>query len=186
MVRIKNRYLLVNILYPSSLPITTSPKTIPPSPLLTLYSPTTDHLTPKSLLSALRSKIAELFGDYGSGLTSSSLAVKYLSCATSTAIIKVARNAYRLLWAALTCMDRVPVGEGEGKRCVFQVVRVSGTVKKVEGEAVRRARDLVTRVRKEVGEEGRRMLEGMGKGASGQMRVEIEDSDAEMDDDEED
>lgn len=83
-------------------------------------------------------------------------------------------------------MDRVPVGEGEGKRCVFQVVRVSGTVRKVEEEAVRRARDLVTRVRREVGEEGRRMLEGMGKGGCGQMRVEIEDSDAEMDDDEDD
>ncbi len=65
-------------------------------------------------------------------------AVKYLSNATSTVILRVAREHFRLVWAALTFMDRVPVKNG--KPCIFRVVRVSGTIRKVEEEAIRRAR----------------------------------------------
>jgi len=67
--------------------------------------------------------------------------VKYLSHATSTFILKIHRAHYRLVWAALTLMDRVPVKNGEP--CTFRVVRVSGTIRKVEEEAVRRARQLI-------------------------------------------
>lgn len=48
-----------------------------------------------------------------------------------------------MVWAALTVMNRVPTRGGPGKPCIFQVVRVSGTIKQVEHEAVRRARLLV-------------------------------------------
>ncbi len=67
-------------------------------------------------------------------------AVKYLSNATSTVILRVAREHFRLVWAALTFMDRVPVKNG--KPCIFRVVRVSGTIRKVEEEAIRRAKAL--------------------------------------------
>lgn len=40
-------------------------------------------------------------------------------------------------------MDHVPTNSGPGKSCIFQVVRVSGTIKQVEHEAVRRARLLI-------------------------------------------
>lgn len=69
--------------------------------------------------------------------------VKYLSNATSTCIIQCSREHYRLVWAALTMMDHVPTKNGPGKPCIFQVVRVSGTIKQVEHEAVRRARLLI-------------------------------------------
>ena len=42
-------------------------------------------------------------------------------------------------------MNRVPVRNG--KACTFRVVHVSGTIRKVEEEAVRRARDLCFAVR---------------------------------------
>ena len=67
--------------------------------------------------------------------------MKYLSQATSTFILKIHRAHYRLVWAALTLMDRVPVKNGAA--CTFRVVRVSGTIRKVEEEAVRRARQLI-------------------------------------------
>ena len=73
--------------------------------------------------------------------------MKYLSLATSTFIVRVSRAHYRLVWSALTLMDRVPAGrgggEGAGRRCIFRVVRVSGTIRKVEEEAIRRARLLM-------------------------------------------
>lgn len=48
-----------------------------------------------------------------------------------------------MVWAALTMIDHVPTKSGPGKSCIFQVVRVSGTIKQVEHEAVRRARLLI-------------------------------------------
>lgn len=46
-----------------------------------------------------------------------------------------------MVWAALTLLRKVPV-EG-GRPCMFHVVRVSGTMRKVEEEAIRQARKLI-------------------------------------------
>jgi hypothetical protein len=62
MVRIKERYLLVSILYPDALDTRTN---IPD--LVLVNQPTTDELTPGALLRAIRAEVATLFGDYGSG-----------------------------------------------------------------------------------------------------------------------
>lgn len=64
--------------------------------------------------------------------------MKYLSHATSTFILRTSRTHYRLVWSALTCMGRLPVRGG--RACAFRVSRVSGTIRKVELEAARRAR----------------------------------------------
>ncbi|KXH32264.1 Rpp14 family protein [Colletotrichum nymphaeae SA-01] len=139
MVRIKERYILVNILYP---PEDSKQKSNVPD-FVVMHQPTTGSLTPQSLLKAIRAEVATLFGDYGSGAIEGNLVVKYLSQATSTFILKVKRSHYRLVWAALTFMNRVPLKSGEGKPCTFKVVRVSGTIRKAEEEAVRQARQLV-------------------------------------------
>lgn len=55
--------------------------------------------------------------------------------------MRTSRAHYRLVWAALTFMGRVPLRDG--RPCVFRVVHVSGTIRKVEQEAVRRARLLI-------------------------------------------
>lgn len=73
-------------------------------------------------------------------------AVKYFSSATSTAIIRVSRNHYRLVWAALTFINHFP--KPVNAPCVIQVIRVSGTIRKAEEEAIRRARDNVQRARR--------------------------------------
>ncbi|KAI0856659.1 Rpp14 family protein [Xylaria cubensis] len=137
MVRIKERYLLVSILYPTELGTRTNLPDV-----VVLNQPTTDELTPVALLRAIRAEVAALFGDYGSGaLEGGGFSVKYLSPATSTFILRIARASYRFIWTALSFMNSVPVKNG--KPCVFRVVHVSGTIRKAEEEGIRRARNLI-------------------------------------------
>lgn len=106
-------------------------------------------------------------------MVAGSLQVKYISPATSTAIVRVARAHYRMVWAALTFATRLP--KPLDVACVVQVVRVSGTIRKAEEEAVRRARGVIGRVRRaEKGEED----EGEGEGDGDLSMVDgIEDRD---------
>ncbi|KEY70933.1 hypothetical protein S7711_10386 [Stachybotrys chartarum IBT 7711] len=138
MVRVKERYLLVNIIYPPD-PAHVAEHGVPD--VVVNHQPTVGNLTAPSLLKAIRAEVNTLFGDYGSGALEGNLQVKYLSPATSTFILKCARSHYRLLWSALTFMDHVPVKDG--RPCIFRVVRVSGTIRKAEEEAIRQARRLI-------------------------------------------
>jgi len=74
MVRVKNRYLLVNILYPEL--EKSAPKTEIPD-VVAFNQPTTNALNAPALLRGIRAEVAELFGDYGSGAISDSIAVVY-------------------------------------------------------------------------------------------------------------
>ena len=70
MVRIKNRYLLVNILYPEL-------DNKPPNPkipdVVSFNQPTTDSLTPQALLKGIKAEVSNLFGDFGSGAIGDSI-----------------------------------------------------------------------------------------------------------------
>jgi ribonuclease P/MRP protein subunit POP5 len=148
MVRIKHRYLLVEILYPLPPHQSNSPASSITGPLV-FHAPTPSNITTSTLLHILRNQISLLFGDYGSGVLAAGLSIKYFSNATSTAIVRCPRAHYRLAWAALTFITELPAekrGASNGEKCVFRVVRVSGTIKKVEEEAVRRARRMISSV----------------------------------------
>lgn len=72
MVRLKHRYLLVNFLYPS--PVTSSSKPAKAVPdVVQFHQPSSDKLTAGLLIKIIRDGIAELFGDYGAGMTSGTL-----------------------------------------------------------------------------------------------------------------
>ena len=184
MVRIKHRYLLLNILYPSTSP---SQNSNPDLPSLTLRfnAPTLSHITPGTLASLLRAQLINLFGDYGLGLVSPSLKVVYFSPATSTAIVRAPRKGYRLLWVAATAVQELPGARGEKPRsCVVRCVRVSGTIRKAEEEVARRGRRLIVRMK--ALQEGRGVLQGLlGAGEDVEMEQGIEDRDdgQEMDED---
>lgn len=47
-------------------------------------------------------------------------------------------------------MKHVPTKQGPGLPCIFRVVRVSGTIKKVEEEAIRRAKQLILAAKDEM------------------------------------
>ncbi|KAF4125230.1 ribonuclease P/MRP protein subunit POP5 [Geosmithia morbida] len=138
MVRLKERYLLVNIVYLPDAGSASGGGSVPNR--VVQHRPTTDKLTHQTLLKAIRAEIATLFGEYGSGALDGTIWVKYLSLATSTFIIRCPRAHYQMLWAALTFMDHVPAKDGRGQPCIFRVVRVSGTIRKAEEEAIRQAR----------------------------------------------
>ncbi|RSL73371.1 hypothetical protein CEP54_000356 [Fusarium duplospermum] len=142
MVRIKERYLLVNIIYPPD------PEKQNLPDLVVRHQPTVEKLSPQTLLKGIRSEIASLFGDYGSGALGN-ISVKYLSLATSTFILRCSRAHYQMLWSALTFMDHVPVKDG--RPCIFRVVRVSGTIRKAEEEAIRQAKKLILAAKEEPG-----------------------------------
>lgn len=74
MVRIKERYLLVNIIYPPSGSKTA--KAGVPSHVVQ-HQPTTDSLTPQSLLKAIRTEVSSLFGEYGAGALEGNLISKF-------------------------------------------------------------------------------------------------------------
>ncbi|ORY16698.1 Rpp14/Pop5 family-domain-containing protein [Clohesyomyces aquaticus] len=141
MVRVKHRYLLVNFLYPEPLPSSKLQDGLPEH--LQFYQPTPDDFHAGNLKSAIQKGVTELFGEYGVGMVSTGLKVNYLSNATSTAIIKCPRAHFRMVWAALSFMTKLP-GK-DGKPVVVKVVRVSGTIKKIEEEVIRRAKLTIKR-----------------------------------------
>ncbi|KAL8837964.1 MAG: hypothetical protein Q9170_002336 [Blastenia crenularia] len=152
MVRIKNRYLLVNILYPKSPQQHNKinrPTAVPDS--IQFRWPTPDALTPQLLVKAIRDQILFMYGDYGYGISFTGLHVKYLSPATSTAIVRCSRANYELVWAALTFMTHLPQLPEQSilQPCVMQVVRVSGTVRKAEEEAIKRAKAAILKAKRE-------------------------------------
>lgn len=71
MVRLKHRYLLVTFLYPSSLTGLPIKDSLPD--IVQFNQPSSDQLTVPLLIKAIREGVAELFGDYGVGVVSSSL-----------------------------------------------------------------------------------------------------------------
>ena len=77
MVRIKYRYLLVNILYPdtaeseSRSTTKVSDKSIPD--LVQFHRPSPKDLQPQHLVRSIKDQVLHLYGDYGLGLISASL-----------------------------------------------------------------------------------------------------------------
>jgi ribonuclease P/MRP protein subunit POP5 len=69
MVRVKNRYLVVNFLYPE---LTVKSKTQLPD-LVQIHSPTPDAFKQGGLIRMIRDGVEELFGEYGSGMVASGL-----------------------------------------------------------------------------------------------------------------
>jgi ribonuclease P/MRP protein subunit POP5 len=73
MVRLKHRYLLINILYPSkpiistSTPVDTIPSTVQ------FHAPTPDQFNVQLLNRMIRDGVEDLFGDYGISMIASSL-----------------------------------------------------------------------------------------------------------------
>jgi ribonuclease P/MRP protein subunit POP5 len=71
MVRLKHRYLLVNILYPG-LDDNPADRKIPD--VVVFNQPTTDSLSPQALLRGIKAEVSNLFGDHGAGAISESIA----------------------------------------------------------------------------------------------------------------
>ena len=193
MVRVKNRYLVVNFLYPTSSTASNSKDALPE--LVQFHAPTPDAFHTGQLMRVIRDGINELFGEYGMGMAGTSLkgapssvgnkcpfaciqrqltshTVNYWSPATSTAIIRCPREHYQMVWAALTFITRLP--RPVDAPVVVKVVRVSGTIKKAEEEVIRRAKMIIRRAKTSDGQAKDDVLQGVFKAV--EKRREAEDS----------
>ena len=111
MVRFKNRYLLCEVRYADDR--------------------TDAGFTEKDLYDVVRDSIALNFGDLGSGQLSVSLGVKYWNPITGLAILRIARDDIRTLWAAVGLITHI-----KGRRGKLAVLHCSGTIRKCESNAV--------------------------------------------------
>jgi RNase P/RNase MRP subunit POP5 len=71
MVRVKNRYLVVNYLYPYPETSSNTKDALPGA--LQFHKPTPDEFHQGKLMRAIQDGVAELFGDYGSGMVGTTL-----------------------------------------------------------------------------------------------------------------
>jgi len=131
MVRFKNRYLLVHLIFPDDV--------APPT-----------NLTERDIISILRESLNVNFGDLlGSGMTGN-LVVKYYSPVTSTLIIRCSRDVHRNVWAALTLLRSI-----KGVPVIVKVFHVSGTIRKTQHAAIAHNREVILAAFADVGIEGR-------------------------------
>ena len=150
MVRLKHRYLTVHVLYPTD----TTRAQATAAPLLQFHRPSPAGVDAAQLLRLIRRSVEYMYGDYGLGLVASSLKINYWSAATSTAIVRVTRNHFRILWGALTWITDIGRNGGYNKEndrltaCVFRVVRTSGTIRKAEEDVIRRAKEEILRAKR--------------------------------------
>ncbi|KAF2631235.1 hypothetical protein BU25DRAFT_437753 [Macroventuria anomochaeta] len=165
MVRVKFRYLVVNFLYPE--PSSKSRTDLPD--LVQIHSPTPDAFNAGALVRLIRDAVEDLYGDYGSGMVSSSLKVNYYSPSTSTAIIRCPRDHYEMVWAALTYVTRLPKVDVP---VVCRVLRVSGTIRKAEEEVIRRSQNIVKRAKAWEGRGADPMLSSVEKNVEKERKRE--------------
>jgi len=171
--------LLINLLYPSPVadPVNIPGGAVPD--VVQFHAPTSDRLNASLLAYLIKTSVAELFGDYGIGMISGSLKIIYLSTATSTAIIRISRDHYRIVWAALSFVTNLP--KPINTPCVIQVVRNSGTIRKAEEEAIRRAKEYVSRAQRATrtwGNAGIDLLKEHGVVNNGVLEIDKDSEDA--------
>ena len=124
MVRIKHRYLLVQILSPTLLhgedasPASHHSKSLvtinkrqhqASDNILALHAPTPDTVDVQKLVRLIRSSIAQQFGDYGASIAGGAgLKIVYWSNATSTFVLRCRRETFRMVWASLCFIRTLP------------------------------------------------------------------------------
>ncbi|CDK27202.1 unnamed protein product [Kuraishia capsulata CBS 1993] len=139
MVRIKNRYVVFNVIYPidetaESLEAALKTKS---GSLSLIHQPPAIAITPKVVVQAIRQSLQTNFGDYGNGVGGGVLTVKYFSEKSSLGIIKVSRESTRLVCAAIMLITRL-----QASPVTIRVLRVSGSVKKAEEMLIKRGKGL--------------------------------------------
>jgi ribonuclease P/MRP protein subunit POP5 len=105
MVRFKNRYLLCEIAMENGEII--------------------DGLSGYAVLACINDSLTELFGDAAALL--GHVQIKYYSCFTNLAIIRVSRDFHKQVWAAITMVTAI-----RKRNCAIRVIHVGGTIKLVQ------------------------------------------------------
>ncbi|KAF8339790.1 uncharacterized protein EI90DRAFT_3037758 [Cantharellus anzutake] len=121
MVRFKNRWFLVEFIHADSKPPTL--------------------VSERVVFQALKESVQTNFGEWGAG-SLDKLSVRYYSPVTNICIIRAPRERYRLAWGALTLLSAL-----EDVRYIPRVIKVSGTVKKLQLAAIRHNHEEISKIR---------------------------------------
>ncbi|CAH6723277.1 ribonuclease P/MRP protein subunit Pop5p [[Candida] jaroonii] len=142
MVRLKQRYILFEVLYPPT--DGEDFQTYSESPtkaLLSLHQESPPQFTPKTITNTIKSSIQELYGDYGSSFAVQ-LNMKYFNNKTSTGILRCTKTNFHFVTATLPLITTI-----EGRKVIVNCIHVSGTIKKCEDYAIKRNLQFMRRVR---------------------------------------
>ena len=145
MVRLKTRYILFEILSPSTtVPSLELDAISDDFILLDAHKVSPQEISAKSIVQELRNSLRLNFGDYGAARANSLLQIKYFSNSTSTGIIRCLREDVDLVLLALFFINSVNGVEN----LIVNPVKVSGTIKKIELYTTRRNAKLSLAVRR--------------------------------------
>ncbi|CAG8437107.1 2275_t:CDS:2 [Funneliformis mosseae] len=125
MVRLKNRWLLFEIVFEDTLQRSTSTKNV-------------ETLSSKDVYSAIKDSIKTNFGDYGVGCVAASLNVKYFSPFTNIGVLRVSRDHYHIAWGAMTFISQIKT-----KNCLLRVLYLGATIKQCQLSAIDYDRDQI-------------------------------------------
>lgn len=113
------------------------------------------------LLRALRDLVQTHFGDVGGGAIGGSLAVRYYSPTTKTAVVRCARLGAKHVWAAMTLCTHLA-----GRRVRLLVTHCGGTIRKVQQAAIRLDQRVIARLCAERRLRARLLAAGQGAALS--------------------
>lgn len=124
MVRVKNRYLLLELHWQTGSTV---------SPLSSSLSspPTFPSVTNSQLYRLLSQTIQTNFGDFGAAQCAA-LSVKYWNAATRICIVRAPRAASRIVQAAVTLITEV-----KRRRCVFRTLHLAGSMRTCQKAALK-------------------------------------------------
>ncbi|RLV94180.1 Ribonuclease P/MRP protein subunit POP5 [Spathaspora sp. JA1] len=140
MVRVKQRYILFDILYPPTSVRDDNDDfcSSESNALLSLHQSSPSEINQKSLIQAIRKSLQLHYGDFGGGSAGMLMSVKYFSNKTSTGIVRCGRGSFELIVGALALITKI-----EGYDVLIRCTHVSGTIKKCEEYSVKKSKELM-------------------------------------------
>lgn len=147
MVRLKQRYIFFDILYPPAPPESSRDKNrddfygfseSQSSALLSLHKASPSTINPKTITQTTRKVIEDHFGDVGAGTVGLLLTVKYFSNKTSSGIIRCSRQNHEMVVAALSLMNNI-----QGMNVIVRCPHISGTIRKCQDFSIRRNKKML-------------------------------------------
>lgn len=123
MVRFKNRYILLNLIF---------------NPNQLNFQTDLINLNQKEILDLIRQSIQDHFGEINLAQSTSSLNIKYYSPTTSLLILRCSRDSISIVRVALMMIRQI-----KGHDVIFRSINVSGTMRKTQEAAIQYDRELV-------------------------------------------
>ncbi|CAH1801199.1 unnamed protein product [Owenia fusiformis] len=134
MVRLKNRYLLCEIMFP-------------------LEDKRLVHdINVKTLRYQIGQAIQTLHGTYGRGLLQQSLKVNYINTYTNTVLIRGKRGAHKLLWSAITTIKKI--GNFD---CFFRLIHLGGTIRSCQKSLIQHNKKRLAQILPSIHNEGEKL-----------------------------